>query len=107
MGGKSAKEKSIEKVKLLRDPVVSAAFGHYFNRTFQTRRLLEQITRSGADLEKLREWALYSLISLRTDEAEEKQRRGRSAKTQLKKALIGYENAIAFCSQYAAAPGFG
>lgn len=30
MSPKSVREKSIEKIKLLRDPLVSAAFRHYF-----------------------------------------------------------------------------
>jgi len=106
MSTKSAREKSIEKIKLLRDPVVSAAFGHYFHRNWQAQRILDELRSAGADIERLREWALYAFHPLGTDEAEEKRKRGLMMQAQLKKALVGYENAIAFYSMYASAPHF-
>jgi hypothetical protein len=92
--------------QLLRDPVVSAAFSHYFKQNWQAQRILDELRSAGADIERLREWALYSFHSLRTDEAEEKRKRGLMMQAQLKKALVGYENAIAFYSVYASAPHF-
>jgi hypothetical protein len=106
MSTKSAREKSIEKIKLLRDPVVSAAFCYYFRRSWQAQRILDELRSAGADVERLREWALYPFHPLGTDEAEEKRKRGLMMQTQLKKALVGYENAIAFYSIYASAPHF-
>jgi hypothetical protein len=107
MKSKSINEKSAEKIKLLRDAVVSAAFLHYFNRNFQAQQVLTQLQAAGADVQYLREWALYSIHGLGADEAEEKSKRGRLGKIQLKRALVGYENAIAFYSQYATAAHFG
>jgi hypothetical protein len=106
MRTKSAREKSIEKIKLLRDPLVSASFSHYFERNWQARRILDELRSAGADIERLREWALYSFHSLRTDEAEEKRKRGVMMQTALKKALVGYERAISFYSLYASSPHF-
>ena len=61
MSPKSVREKSIEKIKLLRDPLVSAAFRHYFQRNWEAKRMLDELRSAGADIERLREWALYSL----------------------------------------------
>jgi hypothetical protein len=101
---KSAREKSIEKVKLLRDPLVSAAFLHYFQRNWEAQGILDELRSTGADIELLREWALFSFESLGTDEPEEKRKRGLMMQRQLKKAVVGYENAIAFYSVHASAP---
>jgi hypothetical protein len=103
---KSAKEKSLEKTKLLQDPVISAAFTHYFNRNWQAQQILNELQASGASVDYLREWALLSFHPLGADEAEEKHKRGLLVKSQLRKALIGYESAIACFSQYASAPNF-
>jgi hypothetical protein len=107
MRPKTAKEKSAEKIKLLRNPVVSAAFAHYFSGNWQAEKVLNELQAAGADVQLLREWALWSFHPLGADEAEEKQKRGRFTKTQLKKALIGYKSAIACFSAYASAPHFG
>jgi hypothetical protein len=106
MSPKSVREKSIEKTELLRDPLVSAAFRHYFELNWQAKRMLDELRSAGADIERLREWALYSFHSLGTDESEEKRKRGLMLQAQLKKALVGYENAIAFYSVYASASHF-
>jgi hypothetical protein len=106
MGTKSVEEKSIEKRKLLEDPLVSAAFNHYFDRNWQAKQLLDELRSLGVDTERLREWALYSFHPLRTDEADEKRKRGRKMKTLLKEALVGYKSAIAFYSIYASPPRF-
>ena len=39
--------RSIEKVKLLRDPVVSATFGHDFKRDWRARRRLDELRSAG------------------------------------------------------------
>ncbi len=106
MGAKSAREKSIKKIELLRNPLVSTAFYHYFERNWEAKRILDELLSAGAEIERLREWALYSFDSLGKDEPEEKRKRGLMMRTQLRKALVGYENAIAFYSVYAAAPHF-
>jgi hypothetical protein len=106
MSARSIREKSIWKTKLLRDPLVSAAFGHYFQRDWPAQQILDGLRSTGADIERLREWALYSFHPLGKDEAEEKRQRGLMMRTQLKKALVGYENAIAFYWIYASAPDF-
>jgi hypothetical protein len=106
MDGKSVREKSIEKVRLLRNPVISAAFAHYFEQNWQVKQLLQELKSAGADIGRLREWALYSFHPLGTDEAEEKLKRGQMMQDQLKKALVGYESAIDFFSIYASAPHF-
>jgi hypothetical protein len=106
MSPKSVRKKSIEKTELLRDPLVLAAFRHYFQRNWQAKRMLDELRSAGADIELLREWALYSFHSLGTDEPEEKRKRGLLMQARLKKALVGYENAIAFYSVYASAPHF-
>lgn len=106
MHTKSVREKSIEKIKLLRDPVAFTAFGHYFARNWEAKKILDELRSAGADIERLREWALYSFHPLGIDEAEEKRERGKKAQTQLKKAIAGYENAISFYSVYASAPHF-
>ena len=106
MSPKSVREKSIEKTELLRDPLVSAAFRRYFELNWQAKRMLDELRSAGADIERLREWALYSFHSLGTDESEEKRKRGLMMQAQLKKALVGYENAIAFYSVYASASHF-
>lgn len=68
--------------------------------------MLDELRSAGADIERLREWALYSFHSLGTDEPEEKRKRRLMMQAQLKKTLVGYENAIAFYSVYASAPHF-
>jgi hypothetical protein len=50
MGTKSAQEKSPEKIKLLRNPVVSAAFGHHFKRNWQAQLMLDELRSAGADI---------------------------------------------------------
>ncbi len=107
MSSKSVREKSLRKIELLRDPVVRAAFAHYFEKNWQAKRTLDELKAVGADIEHLREWALWSFHALGSDEAEEKRKRGLLVKTQLKRALIGYESAIACFSQYASTPDFG
>jgi hypothetical protein len=107
MRPRTAKEKSAEKIKLLRNPVVSAAFAHYFRANWQAQKMLNELQVAGANVQHLREWALWSFHPLGADEAEEKQKRGRLTKTRLKKALIGYKSAIACFSAYASAPHFG
>ena len=104
---KSTKEKSLEKTKLLQDPSISAAFTHYFNRNWQAQQVLNELQATGADVRHLREWALWSFHPLGSDEAEEKRRRGLLVKSQLRKALIGYESAIACFSHYSSAAHFG
>ena|SRR5258708_1124031 len=106
MNNRSAREKSIEKIRLLRDPLISAAFTSYFERNWPAQGVLDELRSAGMDIERLREWALYSFHPLGTDEAEEKRKRGQMMKTRLKKALLGYKSAIAFYSHYALAPTF-
>lgn len=107
MTSKSVRGKSHQKIKLLQDPMRSAAFAHYFERNWQAKRTLEELKRAGANIQHLREWALWSFHPLGADEAEEKGKRSLLLKTQLKRALIGYENAIACYSWYASTPHFG
>jgi hypothetical protein len=107
MTSESVRNKSLQKIKLLRDPVGSAAFAHYFERNWQAKRTLDELRGGGANIQHLREWVLLSFHPLGADEAEEKRKRGLSLKAQLKRALIGYENAIACYSWYASTPHFG
>ncbi len=104
MEAKSAKEKSIEKVNLLGNRGVSTAFWRYFKQDWQAGELLGELRSAGADPDLLREWLVYSFHPLGNDEAEEKNKRRLIMQKQLKKALTGYQSAIAFYSLYAAPP---
>jgi|HubBroStandDraft_5_1064220.scaffolds.fasta_scaffold287620_1 hypothetical protein len=102
----AAREKSRRKRQLLRDPVVSTAFHHYFRQrqNWQAREVLDKLQSLGADVELLRECALYSFHPLGQDEAEEKRKRGERRRSCLKKAIAGYKSAMEVYSWHMSAP---
>jgi hypothetical protein len=102
----AAREKSRKKRQLLHDPVVSTAFHHYFcqPQNWQAQEVLDRLQSLGADVELLREWALYSFHSLGRDEAEEKRKRGVKVRLCLKKAIAGYKSAMEVYSWHMSSP---
>lgn len=100
----AAREKSREKAELLRDPVFSAAFYHYFRQNWQAQEVLAKLQSLGAKVELLREWALYSFHSLGQDEVEEKRKRGVRMRSHLKRAIDGYKSAMEVYSWHMIAP---
>jgi len=100
----SIREKSRKKTQLIRDSVVSAAFFHYFEKNWEAKKILNELRSAGAQVEHLREWALYSTHGLGGDEAEEKQKRSRMLKVALRKAIVGYRGAREVYSIYALMP---
>jgi hypothetical protein len=100
----AAREKSRQKAELLRDPLFSADFYEYFRRNWQAQEVLDKLQSSGAEVELLLEWALYSFHSLGRDEAEEKRKRGVKMRLHLKRAIDGYKSAMEVYSWYMSAP---
>ena len=94
MGTRSAQEKSAEKIKLLRNPVVSAAFGHYFKRNWQTQLMLNELRAAGADIERLREWALCAFILWEQTKQKKAQTRPHDANQKWRSCTAAEENSV-------------
>jgi len=102
----SIREKSRKKTELIRDPVISAAFFHVLEKKPQAKKILDELRSASAEIEHLREWALYSFHSLGADEAEEKEKRSRMIVGALKKAIVGYRSAKECYAIYAEEPHY-